>query len=59
MLGFGMAKGTSPALAGPTEKDVGKRPLRASLAPLLMPHSTAFLMTTSSCFQSLTFGDMT
>ena len=48
LLGFGVAKDTSPALARPVEKAAGTRPLRASLAPLLIPHSTAFLMTTSS-----------
>ena len=47
LLSLGMAKGTSPALA-PIENVVGTRPSRASSAPLLMPHSTAFLMTTSS-----------
>ena len=48
LTGFGTAKGTSPALEEPAEKDVGNLPLRTSLAPLLMPHNTAFLMTTSS-----------
>ena len=38
----------SPALEEPAEKDAGNLPLRASSAPLLMPHNTTFLMTTSS-----------
>ena len=46
--GFGTVKDMSPALAEPAEKDAGSLPLRASSAPLLMPHNTAFLMTTSS-----------
>ena len=47
LLGLGMAKGTSPALA-PMENDGGTQALRANSAPLLMPRNTAFLMTISS-----------